>query len=218
MGHFTEIVCVIDKSGSMAPLQQDAIGGFNTFLEGQKALPSRANLTLVLFDTDYLVVHDGVPIAEAQPLTEATYVPGGMTALYDAVARTIDSVGVRLAAMPEEERPEHVIMAILTDGQENSSQEFAGPAGAEAVRARIEHQRDKYGWEFVFLAANQDAVVAGGRMGIAPDRTAHFDASPHGVERAFLMQRAAAESVRGRGVLRTDWAKDPGEDEDEGKA
>ncbi len=218
MGHFTEIICVIDKSGSMGPLQQDAIGGFNTFLEGQKALPGRANLTVVLFDTEYVVVHDGVPIAEAQPLTESTYVPGGMTALYDAVVRTIDSVGRRLAGTPESARPEHVIMAILTDGEENSSMEFPGAEGAKAVRERIEHQRDKYSWEFVFLAANQDAVVAGGRMGIAPDRAAPFVASSDGLQRAFSMQCAAVASMRNAGALAADWSKDPDEDEGEDKA
>ncbi|MBD3175682.1 MAG: hypothetical protein GF320_10915 [Armatimonadia bacterium] len=208
MKDYTEIICIIDKSGSMDAVRSDAIGGFNSFLAEQKGLPGEARLTLVLFDTQYRVVCDHEPIGDVKPLTPATYVPGGMTALYDAVVRSIDSVGERLAGMPEEERPAHVIMVILTDGLENSSTDYPGAKGARAVRERIEHQRSTYSWEFVFLAANQDAVLTGGEMGVAANRASTFAADADGVQMAFARSAQAVTSLRTSGEVSADWADD----------
>ena len=177
----TEIACIIDRSGSMSTIRDDAIGGFNTFLEAQKAVPGEANLTLVLFDHEYLEAVAARPLAEVDPLTVASYVPRGTTALLDAVGRTIDSVGARLAATPEHERPDKVIVAILTDGLENASREYS----LDRIKEMITHQRDIYSWEFIFLAANQDAFVVGSSMGISALNTAGFVPSPEGTAEAY---------------------------------
>lgn len=176
----TEIAFVLDRSGSMNPIAADAIGGFNTFLASQQALPGEARLTLVLFDHEYLVVHDNVAIRQVPPLDAKTFVPRGMTALLDAVGRTIDDVGVRLAATPEEQRPAKVIVAILTDGQENASRDYT----FAKVAGMIKHQQEKYSWEFLFLAANQDAIAAAGALSIGAKDAIAFQATGQGIRNA----------------------------------
>jgi hypothetical protein len=176
----TEIAFVLDRSGSMNPIAGDAIGGFNTFLAAQQALPGEARLTLVLFDHEYLVTHNNVPIQAVPPLDATTYVPRGMTALLDAVGRTIDDVGTRLAGTPEEQRPAKVICAILTDGQENASRDYT----FAKVAAMIKHQQEKYSWEFLFLAANQDAIAAAGALSIQPKDAIAFQPTGQGVRQA----------------------------------
>ena len=176
----TEIAFVLDRSGSMNPIAADAIGGFNTFLASQQALPGEARLTLVLFDHEYLVVHDNVAIRQVPPLDAKTFVPRGMTALLDAVGRTIDDVGVRLAATPEEQRPAKVIVAILTDGQENASRDYT----FSRVAGMIKHQQEKYSWEFLFLAANQDAIAAAGALSIGAKDAIAFQATGQGIRHA----------------------------------
>lgn len=136
----TEIICVIDRSGSMGAIRSDAIGGFNTFLRDQQQESGTARMTLVLFDHEYEIRYDAVPLQEVEPLDTTTYVPRGTTALLDAVGRTIDDVGKRLADTDESERPAQVIIAILTDGLENASSDYSW----ERVSKMIEHQREKY--------------------------------------------------------------------------
>ena len=184
----TEIICVIDKSGSMANLATDAIGGFNTFLQQQKFLPGDAIFTLTLFDTDYKIIHNGISIKTVPELTPQTYSPGGMTALFDAVGRTIDTVGQRLNKTPESERPEKIIVAILTDGQENSSKEYT----RELLFDKIKLQHEIYKWEFVFLAANQNAMQAASSIGINPNNAVNFAATANGVAVAY---RSVSDSV-----------------------
>lgn len=176
----TEIAFVLDRSGSMNPIAGDAIGGFNTFLASQQALPGEARLTLVLFDHEYLVVHDNVAIRQVPSLDAKTFVPRGMTALLDAVGRTIDDVGVRLAATPEDQRPAKVIVAILTDGQENASRDYT----FSRVAGMIKHQQEKYSWEFLFLAANQDAIAAAGALSIGAKDAIAFQATAQGIRHA----------------------------------
>lgn len=185
----TEIVCIIDRSGSMESIRADAIGGFNAFLEEQQKLPGEAHLTLVLFDHEYERLFEGLPLADVPPLSHTTYVPRGTTALLDAVGRTIDEVGARLAATPEAERPTKVLVCILTDGQENASRGYT----RQRVREMIEHQQQKYSWEFQFLAANQDAFAEAGHLGIAPGDVATFVADSAGTLGAFatISQRVA---------------------------
>lgn len=185
----TEIICIVDRSGSMTSIRDDAIGGFNTLLAEQQKLGDEALLTLVLFDHEYDLVLDGIPLPEVQPLTSDTYVPRGTTALLDAVGRTIDDVGRRLADTAEVERPANVLVCILTDGMENASRDYT----RDRVRGMIEHQQEKYGWEFQFLAANQDAFTEAGAMGIAQKDAASFVADSAGVYQAFasLSQRAS---------------------------
>ena len=180
--NLTDIVCVIDRSGSMDAMRSDAIGGFNSFLKAQQQLPGDARLTVVLFNHEYHLHDDGIPLQEAKPLGETTYIPTGTTALLDAVGRTIDNVGVRLAATPEPERPGKVMVAILTDGLENASTDYS----RDRVFEMIKHQREKYSWEFLFLAANQDAIATAGSLAIPRQAAATFQATGEGMQRAFM--------------------------------
>lgn len=178
---FTEIACVVDRSGSMQSISSDAIGGFNSFLESQLAVPGEARLTLVLFDHEYMVLYNGIDLPRVRPLDRTTYVPRGTTALLDAVGRTIDDLGARLARTPEPERPAKVIVAILTDGLENASRDYSYTRVAEMIR----HQQEIYSWEFIFLAANQDAIAAAGKLSIAAKDAYHFAATGEGVREAY---------------------------------
>ena len=149
----TEIAFILDRSGSMESMTHAAISGFNEFLSAQKSTvddsgqPIPATFTLILFDNEYLPIHCRVPIQNAEPLTAKTYQPRGSTALLDAIGRTIDYIGSELAATPEPERPSKVIIAILTDGEENSSRKFT----MADINQRITHQTETYQWEFLFL-------------------------------------------------------------------
>jgi uncharacterized protein YegL len=146
----------------MGSVVADTIGGFNVFLETHQKLPGEAKLTLVKFDTKYDIVHNGVDVRKVPKLDNKTYAPGGMTALLDAVGKTIDEVGRRLAATSEDERPEKVIFMVLTDGEENSSKEYT----KDQVKEKTELQKNDYKWEFVFIGSNQDACANAGKMGI----------------------------------------------------
>ena len=147
----TEIVVVVDKSGSMEAAKDDAFGGFNSLIgDQQQEKADAAFVTLVLFDTTY-TVGERMPVHAASPLTDETYRPGGCTALLDAVGRAITETGARLGAMPEGERPDQVIVAIITDGKENASSEHTKTQVCEMIK----HQQDKYAWRFVYLGANQ---------------------------------------------------------------
>lgn len=177
----TEMVFVLDRSGSMSGLAADTIGGFNELIEKQKKIEGDAYVTTVLFDHEYEVLHDHVALGEVAPLTDKEYFARGSTALLDAVGRTIDSVGARLAAAPEEERPEHVVFVITTDGRENSSREYT----AKQVREMVEHQQQKYSWQFVFLGANMDAVSEARNLGISAQYAANFTPTGRGVNRMY---------------------------------
>lgn len=179
--NLTEIVFVLDRSGSMSGLAADTIGGFNELIEKQKKIEGDAYVTTVLFDHEYEVLHDHVALEEVAPLTDSEYFARGSTALLDAVGRTIDSVGARLAAAHEEERPEHVVFVITTDGKENSSREYT----AQRVRGMIEHQQQKYSWQFVFLGANMDAVSEARNLGISAKYAANFTPTGRGVNRMY---------------------------------
>lgn len=187
----TEIAYVLDRSGSMQSLASDAIGGFNAFLESQKQLEGHANFTLVLFDHEYLVIHKSVDIRQVPPLDAQTYVPRGQTALLDAVGRTIDDLGAHLARLPEDKRPAKVIVAIFTDGLENASRVFT----TERLAASIQHQQEKYSWEFLFLAANQDAIASAAKIAIPAAQAVNFAASPLGVrESQQILSKRVTES------------------------
>ena len=151
----TEIAFILDRSASMKPVRQAAIRGFNEFLHHRQAAPGHTRLTLVLFD-DWIETHyHSIPICEALPLTQKTFVPGGSCSLLDAIGDTMEVLGQRFAALPVAHRPDQVIIAILTEGQENSSQRFT----LEQVAANISHQTQKYQWEFLFLSAGLDAIA-----------------------------------------------------------
>jgi len=170
--NFIEIIVVLDRSGSMSTVINDTIGGFNTFLDEQKKTVGEANLTLIQFDDRYEIVHNGVDIQNVPALTTTTYVPRGMTALFDAVMKTSIDVGERLAKTPESERPSLVIFVILTDGQENSSKEFR----LAQVKDMIKHQTEKYNWQFLFLGADQDSFQAD-HVGVSAGNTFSYDSA-----------------------------------------
>jgi len=155
----TEIILIVDRSGSMSACQEDAEGGINTFIEEQKKGVGEANLTLVQFDTRYDFVYKGTPIGDVTPYRLR---PAGMTALLDAVGRAISETDERLAAMTEADRPATVICVIVTDGKENASREYT----LQQVKAMIEEQRDKYSWHFNFLGANADVFDQATNIGI----------------------------------------------------
>ena len=186
--NLTEMVFVLDRSGSMRSLTADTIGGFNELIEKQKKLEGDAYVTTVLFDHEYELLHDHVALGEVAPLTDREYFARGSTALLDAVGRTINTVGARLATMPEKERPAHVVFVITTDGMENASCEYT----AKQVREMVEHQQQKYSWQFVFLGANMDAVSEAGKLGISAKYAANFAPSRRGVSQ---MYRVALDEV-----------------------
>lgn len=179
--NFTSVNVIIDRSGSMEGLTHDTIGGFNTFVSDQKNVPGDVSFTLCLFNTDYNVVHDSVPLASVPNLTAETYRANGYTALYDALGATIHNVGVKLAALPEEERPSKVIFLVITDGEDNRSKEYT----LEQVRSMVTHQREKYSWEFVFMGANIDAIKAGTSLGVAAVNSVSYSASSIGTRRLY---------------------------------
>ncbi len=161
----TEIAVVLDRSGSMESVRADTIGGYNAFLDAQVDEAGAVDVTLVQFDNEYEVVCLRKPVRVAPRLTHDSYIPRGMTALLDAIGRTMEELGARLAATPEAKRPGKVIFVIITDGAENASHHFS----RERVFEMIRHQTAVYQWEFVFLAANQDAIEAGEALGIQPE-------------------------------------------------
>lgn len=151
--NFTELIIVLDRSGSMGGIVDDTIGGINALISGQATSTGEVKLTLIQFDDKYGVFVDGKPIKDVPLLNKQTYVPRGSTALLDAIGRTINDVGARLAATREEERPSLVLFVIQTDGQENASKEFSH----QKIKEMIAHQKDVYKWQFLFLGADQDA-------------------------------------------------------------
>jgi len=192
--NLTEIICVIDRSGSMQSIQDDAIGGWNAFREEQlKVKSDKCLLTYVQFDNEYEVVHESKPIEDVPPLDRSTYQPRGSTALLDAIGRSIDDAGRRFAALPEEKRPSAVVFVILTDGMENASVQY----GRQKIMHMIEHQRDTYNWQFVFLAAGQDAIKGAAELGIGAAFAANFAHSAKGIGDAYGVVSSNVASYRG---------------------
>ncbi|HMA19464.1 MAG TPA: hypothetical protein VKO87_01610 [Gemmatimonadaceae bacterium] len=185
---YIHIVLVLDRSGSMHDVWNDTIGGVNRYLDGQRG-HSHCTVTLAQFDEEYELIYNRVPIADVAPRTRENYVPRGWTALHDAMGSTIDSVGLVLAALPESERPERVLFVTMTDGHENRSRIFNGAQ----VRAKVEHQRKHYGWEFVFLGANQDAILTAGELGIMRGATMTYAANAAGT--AAVMDSLAVHTA-----------------------
>lgn len=193
----TELVFILDKSGSMAGLESDTIGGFNAMLQKQKAIPGECRITTVLFDNRYELLHDRIDIRAVSPMTEKEYQVGGSTALLDAIGRTIQKLVSVQRNTAEEYRAENVMFVIITDGAENASREYS----SQKVKAMIEHEKEKYGWEFVFLGANIDAVETAGRFGIAPDRAVDYVPDGAGTELNFQMMSEAVATFRETRVM-----------------
>ena len=188
----TQIVFVLDMSGSMSPLTMETIGGYNAMIADQKKEEGDALVTTVLFDHRYIMIHDGVNIKEVKDMTTAEYMPSGMTAMLDAVGMTINHVGQKLAAMPEWERPEKVLFTIITDGYENSSKEFDWPT----IKNMIKHQREKYSWVFTFLGANIDTDKVSNDLGIDQMLSKKYTANNIGTQSVFNATSKAVSFAR----------------------
>ena len=191
----TRIAAVLDRSGSMEGVREATVAGFNAFVRSQRGLPGACTIRLVQFDDQYEVVFD-LPIEDAPELTQKTFVPRGSTALLDAQGRTMDELGRELAAMPAEQRPAKVIVVTLTDGHENASTDYT----AQRVAGMVKHQREVYGWEFVYLGANQDALKVAQTMNISVDASLTYAASPVGVASAMGATGALFRRVRSGGT------------------
>lgn len=199
----TEIIFVLDRSGSMSNLTEDTIGGFNSFIENQKKEAGEALVTTVLFDNKYEMLHDGVNIKDIKPLTNQEYYARGMTALLDAVGTAITDVGVRLNNTPEEERPSKVMMIIMTDGLENASKEYT----KQQVKEMIERQTNTYSWQFIFLGANIDTVKEAESIGISSEFASDYGWSAQGVESTYQAINCMATEFRSTGEIDRDWNK-----------
>lgn len=178
----SEIVFILDKSGSMDSLIKDVIGGFNSFIREQKKVPGEAHFSLVTFSEEPCVVFNRLDIKEIPELTTETYKPYGGTALLDCIGTTIDNMGKTLAKTSEDSRPEHVIFAIMTDGEENRSRIYSKSQIAE----KIKHQTEKYSWDFIYLGANQDSFTVSDSMGISKSLTGNYDFNERGINSAYL--------------------------------
>ena len=190
--NLTEMVFILDRSGSMSSLTDDTIGGFNSMIEKQKKEEGEAFVTTVLFDDQYELLHDHINIQEIQPITHTEYYARGMTALLDSVGRTINLIGDRLNATPEDERPDKVVLVITTDGAENASREFT----KSTVKNMIKYQQDKYSWTFMFLGANMDAVSEAASLGINTDFARTYTASGVGTQSVYTAMSCAMSNAR----------------------
>ena len=190
--HLTELVFILDRSGSMSGLEADTIGGFNSLIEKQKKQEGEALVSTVLFDHEILELHDRVHLQTIRPMTDRDYTVRGCTALLDAVGGAIHHIGnVHKYARPEDV-PEHTLFVITTDGMENASRRYS----AAQVRQMIERQKERYGWEFLFLGANMDAVETAGHFGIAPDRAATYRQDSEGTKLNYEVLSDAISAVR----------------------
>ena len=183
--NLTELVFILDRSGSMGGLEQDTIGGFNAMLTRQKEQEGEANVTTILFDHEVQLLHDRFPLKAVAPLTEKDYYVRGCTALLDAIGYGVEKMVNIQRHLPESERAEKVIFVITTDGLENASKRF----GYEKIRRMIEREKEQYGWEFLFLGANMDAVKEAARFGIGADRAVRFENDAQGGSTTTLLAR-----------------------------
>ena len=206
--NLTEIVFILDRSGSMAGLESDTIGGFNAMIEKQKLEPGEAFVSTVLFDNETEVIHDRVDIKKIELLTDCDYYVRGCTALLDAVGGAIHHIGnVHKYARPED-RPEKTLFVITTDGMENASRKYS----YDRVKMMIERQHDKYGWEFIFLGANIDAVKEAARFGISEDRAANYHADSTGTAVIYEAMSEVVCNVRASRPMSKEWKRSIDED------
>ena len=201
--NLTEIVFILDRSGSMAGLEGDTIGGFNSMLTKQKNEEGEAVVSTVLFDNECEIIHDRVDIQKIEPMTRKEYYVRGCTALLDAVGGAIHHIGNVHKYAREEDRPEKTLFVITTDGMENASREYS----YDRLKAMIERQKDKYGWEFIFLGANIDAAKEAARFGIAADRAANYHADTLGTAVIYEAVNEVVGDVRACRPVNAKWKK-----------
>lgn len=204
----TELVFILDRSGSMSGLEADTIGGFNAMIEKQKKQKGECYVSTVLFDGVSEVLHDRVRLSEIKPMTDKDYTVRGCTALIDALGGAIHHIGnIHKYARPEDV-PENTMFVITTDGMENASRKYS----SEKVKAMIEHEKQKYGWEFLFIGANIDAVETAARYGIGADRAVNYNADKKGTSIVYDTVATAVCNVRAKAPLCADWSNDINED------
>lgn len=199
----TELVFILDRSGSMGGLEADTIGGFNSMLKKQQKESGEALVSTVLFDNETEVIHDRVPVDRVPALTEEQYYVRGCTALLDAVGSAVHHIGnVHKYARPED-RPERTLFVITTDGMENASRRYT----YEKVKSMIRRQKEHYGWEFLFLGANIDAAAEAARFGIAPERAVDYHCDREGTALNYAVVGDAVCAMRRGNGIRDDWKK-----------
>ena len=201
--NLTELVFILDRSGSMAGLEGDTIGGFNAMIEKQKKEAGEAYVSTILFDNDYEVIHDRLDVQKVEPMTREQYYVRGCTALLDAVGRSIRHIANVHKYAREEDRPEKTLFVITTDGMENASREYS----YEKVREMIREQKETCGWEFLFLGANIDAAKEAARFGIDADCAADYHADSVGTAVIYEAMNEAVCSVRACCPMSADWKK-----------
>jgi len=200
--NLTELVFILDRSGSMAGLESDTIGGFNAMLEKQKKEPGDVFLSTVLFDSGCEVLYDRVDIRTVEPMTDRQYCAGGCTALLDAIGGAVHHIANVHKYAREEDRPGKTIFVITTDGMENSSRRYT----YGKVQKMVEHEREKYGWEFLFLGANMDAIEAARSFGIREDRAVRYHSDEAGTRLNFNVVSKTIASVRRHEDISTNWS------------
>ena len=197
----TELVFILDRSGSMSGLEADTIGGFNAMLEKQRDHQEETLVSTVLFSTDTQVIHDRLPLDQVPPMTRETYSVGGCTALLDAVGGAIHHIGNVHKYARREDVPQRTLFVITTDGMENTSRRYS----YEKVRRMIQRQQERHNWEFLFLGANIDAAAEAGRFGIAPERAASYRCDQAGTALNYEVISEAVMQVRCGAPLAEDW-------------
>lgn len=195
MKNKADIIFILDRSGSMNSIKSSTIEGFNKFISDQQKIKGEAVISLYQFDDKFEVIYENQDINKSPYLTDKTFVPRGMTSLYDAIGKTIINTGERLRKTPESDRPDKVIFVILTDGQENNSTDY----NAQKIRDMIKHQSEKYNWQFIFLGANQDAVLSAQKIGINLDNSMTFNANTKGVSASYASISSNIASYRQTG-------------------
>ena len=198
----TELVFILDRSGSMSGLESDTIGGFNAMIEKQKKEAGEAVVSTVLFDDESMVVHDRLPLCRVPRMTDREYFTRGCTALLDALGGAIHHIGNVHKYARKEDVPEKTLFVITTDGYENASKRY----DYEKVRKMIERQKEKYGWEFLFIGANIDAVETATRYGISRDRAVNYNADREGTQILYESVAKAVCNVRASAPLGADWS------------
>jgi uncharacterized protein YegL len=212
--NLTEMVFILDRSGSMAGLEADTIGGFNGMIEKQKKEQGEALVSAVLFSDESRVIYDRVDLQKIEPMTDKQYYVGGCTALIDAIGGAIHHIGNVHKYAREEDRPEHTVFVITTDGMENASRRYT----SDQVKAMVQRQKDRYGWEFLFLGANIDAVETAAHFGIREDRAVTFRNDRAGQALNYEVMTEAVRTVRSSGRLTRDWKRRIEEDFESRKA